>query len=144
MSVSVEDLNIQQLAEVKRQLDEVYSLLFVVLQHHSSNQRSLIQELTHLTNSFTQLKAAQSKFKTCVDNVAEVKPANKGACIATVKHLSRCVLCLPDKTILVPLTSSLYIPGKLSDPDHVIIDVGTGYYIKKVCTSISASTESVA
>ena len=81
MSVSVEDLNIQQLAEVKRQLDEVYSLL-LVLRHHSSNQRSRIQELTHLTNSFTQLKAAQSKFKTCVDNVAEVKPANKGACIA--------------------------------------------------------------
>lgn len=37
-----------------------------------------------------------------------------------------------DKTILVPLTNSLYIPGKISDPEHVIIDVGTGYYVKKV------------
>jgi prefoldin alpha subunit len=38
-----------------------------------------------------------------------------------------------DKTILVPLTNSLYVPGKLSDPEHVIVDVGTGYYIRKVC-----------
>lgn len=46
------------------------------------------------------------------------------------------------KTILVPLTNSLYIPGKLSDPDHVIVDVGTGYFVQKVPiyrrTSISA------
>jgi len=45
--------------------------------------------------------------------VKEVKPENKG------------------KTILVPLTNSLYVPGKLSDPEHVIVDVGTGYYVQK-------------
>jgi prefoldin alpha subunit len=38
----------------------------------------------------------------------------------------------PDKTILVPLTNSLYVPGKLVDPEHVIVDIGTGYYVKKV------------
>lgn len=37
-----------------------------------------------------------------------------------------------DKTILVPLTNSLYVPGRLSNPDSVIVDVGTGYYVKKV------------
>lgn len=37
-----------------------------------------------------------------------------------------------DKTILVPLTNSLYVPGKLSDPENVIVDIGTGYYVKKV------------
>lgn len=36
------------------------------------------------------------------------------------------------KQVLVPLTSSLYVPGKLSDVEHVVVDVGTGYYIKKV------------
>lgn len=40
------------------------------------------------------------------------------------------------KTILVPLTNSLYVPGKLSDPENVIVDVGTGYYVKKVCIVI--------
>jgi len=37
-----------------------------------------------------------------------------------------------DKTVLVPLTSSLYVPGKLRDVENVIIDVGTGYYVQKV------------
>ena len=32
---------------------------------------------------------------------------------------------------MVPLTSSLYVPGKISDPEHVVIDIGTGYYVKK-------------
>jgi prefoldin alpha subunit len=41
----------------------------------------------------------------------------------------------PDNTILVPLTNSLYVPGKLSDLENVIVDVGTGYYVKKVRSS---------
>ncbi|KAF8175502.1 Prefoldin [Mycena galopus ATCC 62051] len=90
--VSITDLDLTQLADVRRQLEE---------------------ELNHLTSSFGQLKQAQAKFKACIENVAEIKPANKG------------------KTILVPLTNSLYVPGKLSDPDHVIVDVGTGYFVQK-------------
>jgi len=35
------------------------------------------------------------------------------------------------------LTNSLYVPGKLSDPDHVVVDVGTGYFVKKVSLYIS-------
>ena len=44
-----------------------------------------------------------------------------------------------DTTILVPLTNSLYVPGKLSDTEHVIVDIGTGYYVKKVITYQLAS-----
>ncbi|KAF8151641.1 Prefoldin [Crassisporium funariophilum] len=91
-TVNVADLDVAQLSEVRKQLED---------------------ELNHLTNSFAQLKQAQAKFKACIENVNEVKPQNKG------------------KTILVPLTNSLYVPGKLSDPDHVIVDVGTGYYVQK-------------
>lgn len=32
---------------------------------------------------------------------------------------------------MIPLTSSLYVPGKMGDLSHVIVDVGTGYYVKK-------------
>ncbi|KAG6836977.1 hypothetical protein H0H93_016930 [Arthromyces matolae] len=91
-TISVDDLDVTQLADVRKQLEE---------------------ELNHLTNSFAQLKQAQAKFKACIDNVKEVKPENAG------------------KTILVPLTNSLYVPGKLTDPDRVIVDIGTGYYIEK-------------
>ncbi|KAJ8597277.1 Prefoldin-domain-containing protein [Rhizopogon salebrosus TDB-379] len=90
--VNVADLDLQQLSDVRRQLEE---------------------ELNHLTNSFAQLKQAQAKFKSCIENAGEVKPQNK------------------ETTILVPLTNSLYVPGHLSDSENVIVDVGTGYYVKK-------------
>lgn len=35
------------------------------------------------------------------------------------------------KTILVPLTTSLYVPGTLSDTENVLVDIGTGYYVEK-------------
>ncbi|KAJ7090833.1 Prefoldin subunit-domain-containing protein [Mycena belliarum] len=90
--VSVTDLDVSQLAEVRRQLEE---------------------ELNHLTNSFAQLKRAQATFKACGENAAELKAANTG------------------RTVLVPLTNSLYVPGTLSDPAHVLVDVGTGYFVRK-------------
>lgn len=33
--------------------------------------------------------------------------------------------------ILVPLTTSLYVPGKLADTSKVLVDVGTGFYVEK-------------
>jgi prefoldin alpha subunit len=32
------------------------------------------------------------------------------------------------------------VPGKLSDPENVIVDVGTGYYVKKVRPVLIPST----
>lgn len=34
--------------------------------------------------------------------------------------------------ILVPLTPSLYVPGKLASTDVVFVDIGTGFYVEKV------------
>ncbi|KAF8264239.1 Prefoldin [Lactarius quietus] len=90
--INVADLELPQLGEVKKQLEE---------------------ELSHLTNSFAQLKQAQAKFLSCIESAKEVRPENK------------------DKTVLVPLTGSLYVPGKLRDVENVIVDVGTGYYVQK-------------
>ena len=33
--------------------------------------------------------------------------------------------------ILVPLTPSLYVPGKLAFTDTVLVDIGTGFYVEK-------------
>ena len=38
----------------------------------------------------------------------------------------------PGKDILVPLTTSLYVPGKLASTELVLVDVGTGFYVEKV------------
>lgn len=33
--------------------------------------------------------------------------------------------------MLVPLTSSLFIPGRMQDAGNVMVDIGTGYYLEK-------------
>lgn len=33
--------------------------------------------------------------------------------------------------ILVPLTPSLYVPGKLASTECVLVDIGTGFYVEK-------------
>jgi prefoldin alpha subunit len=35
------------------------------------------------------------------------------------------------KEMLVPLTGSLYVPGKLGIVDKVLMDIGTGYFVEK-------------
>jgi len=72
---------------------------------------------------FGQLKIAQARFQSCVESVEAIRPENQGAWN---------IFSHPGKTTLLPLTASLYVPGKLSDPEKVIVDIGTGYYVEKV------------
>ena len=77
--INVADLDIQQLADVRRQLEEVNLPLFSLVGTADSEIHiARTQELNHLTSSFAQLKQAQSKFKSCLENVGEVKPKNAG------------------------------------------------------------------
>ncbi|TQS36175.1 hypothetical protein Golomagni_03379 [Golovinomyces magnicellulatus] len=91
--IDLENLSVPQLSQIKKQLDD---------------------ELEHLTTSFSQLRAAQTKFRDCSRSIENgVTPLIK------------------EKPILVALTTSLYVPGTLADPDNIIVDVGTGYYVEK-------------
>jgi len=90
--VDVTELNVAQLQDVRKQLE---------------------QELQHLTASYGQLKAAQARFRTCIESINAIQP-QKG-----------------QRELLVPLTSSLYVPGKLTDSKKVLVDVGTGYYVER-------------
>ncbi|EXF83226.1 prefoldin [Colletotrichum fioriniae PJ7] len=74
-------------------------------QQLSQVKKQLEEELEHLTNSFAQLHSAQSRFKECLRCVKARPGAGDG-----------------DKSVLVPLTNSLYVRGELSDPEHVIVD----------------------
>ena len=37
--------------------------------------------------------------------------------------------------VLVPLTGSMYVPGLLTQPEKVVVDIGTGYYVEKDSTA---------
>ncbi|EPS42913.1 hypothetical protein H072_3176 [Dactylellina haptotyla CBS 200.50] len=87
------------------------------IQNLSSVKKQLDEELEHLTASFQKLRTAQAKFRECVKAIQNgVNPEVEG------------------KTILIPLTQSLYVPGKLEDTNTVLVDVGTGYYVEKTTT----------
>lgn len=45
--------------------------------------------------------------------------------------------------MLVPLTGSLYVPGKLCDVENVMVDVGTGYYVQKVSIPLKRSSHAL-
>ena len=36
-----------------------------------------------------------------------------------------------DKELMVPLTSSLYVPGQMEDPENVLVEVGASYFIEQ-------------
>ncbi|KAF2746489.1 Prefoldin-domain-containing protein [Sporormia fimetaria CBS 119925] len=74
----------------------------------------LDRELEHLTTSFQSLRTAQTKFRDCLNSIS--LGVNTSAL---------------EKPLLVPLTSSLYVPGRLTDSEHVIVDVGTGFFVEK-------------
>ncbi|CRK06811.1 hypothetical protein BN1723_008938 [Verticillium longisporum] len=92
-TVNLSTLDVQQLGQVKKQIE---------------------QELEHLTQSFAQLHAVQGKFKEC-QRIVKTRPGSVEG----------------ERSVLVPLTNSLYVRGELSDPGRVFVDVGTGFYVEK-------------
>jgi len=78
--------------------------------HLNHLSQKLEQELEFLTNSVNQLKLAQSKFNESEEAVS--------------------TLGKPGSDVLVPLTASMYVPGKLSEETDLLVDIGTGYYVK--------------
>ncbi|WAR05527.1 PFD5-like protein [Mya arenaria] len=81
-----------------------------VPQLNALNQQ-LQEEIEFFTNSLQQLKHAQGKYVESQESLNKVGPESKG------------------NDILVPLTSSMYVPGQLSDVENVLVDIGTGYYV---------------
>ena len=48
--------------------------------------------------------------------------------------LQRSITAENDKAeTLIPLTDSLYVTAKLKHTNTVVVELGTGYYVEKVC-----------
>ncbi|XP_053564286.1 prefoldin subunit 5 [Bombina bombina] len=80
----------------------------------------LDQEIEFLSSSIAQLKVVQTKYVEAKDCLNVLNKSNQG------------------KDLLVPLTSSMYVPGTLNDVSTVLIDIGTGYYVEKAADDAKA------
>ena len=70
-------------------------------------------ELNQLRERHSSLKQAEGRFRQSKDALAAISKDDEG------------------KSMLVPLTQSLYVPGKLCDVDSLLVELGTGYYLEK-------------
>ncbi|XP_043274382.1 prefoldin subunit 5 [Venturia canescens] len=83
------------------------------LQQLGQLKQQIDQELTVFQDSLQTLKVAQNKYQESSVCLEKVTPTSKG------------------REILVPLTDSMYVPGKLAGTGTVLVDIGTGYYVEK-------------
>ncbi|XP_046824478.1 prefoldin subunit 5 [Vespa velutina] len=76
-------------------------------------KQQMDQELNVFQDSLHKLKLAQSRFLESGSCLEKITPKVQG------------------KEILVPLTGSMYVTGKLANTNNVLVDIGTGYYAQK-------------
>ena len=71
-----------------------------------------MQELQELSSNWRTLKEAESRYVATKYGLVTIAASN-------------------DKEIMVPLTASLYVPGRVTDTEKVMVDIGTGYFVEK-------------
>lgn len=92
---------------------ESISLAKLSLQQLDQLKNQLTQEVQVLQDSLSRLRMVQQSF------------------VSSEQSLDQLKVLESSQQILVPLTSSLYVPGRLVDSNQVLVDIGTGYYINK-------------
>ena len=78
---------------------------------------SPLKEVQQLTSSLSQLKTAFLRFQESRDNLETMTKASS--------------FSSETNAMFIPLTNSLYVEGTWNDNNQVLIDIGTGYYIKQ-------------
>lgn len=76
------------------------------------------QEIQHFTQSLQALQTAQAKLQDCITTIDTMD--NSGT------------------ELLVPMTSSLYVPGRVAAKGHYLVDIGTGYFAEKTSADAKA------
>ncbi|OBA21093.1 Prefoldin alpha subunit [Metschnikowia bicuspidata var. bicuspidata NRRL YB-4993] len=75
-------------------------------------RKSTEEEIQHFTQSLKALQTAQLKLQDCISTIDNMDSTDNSA-------------------LLVPMTSSLYLPGKIKDKGTYLVDIGTGYFAEK-------------
>jgi len=71
------------------------------------------QDVEQLGRLLDTIREAISRFEQSSVSLRAISPDSEG------------------QPLLVPMTSSLYVPGRIKDVNKVMIDVGTGYFVEK-------------
>jgi len=89
----------------------------LTLEQLNGVKEQMTQEINNLQSSIDALQAAHNRFVFSSDAVEGLEKEEIGS------------------EMLVPLTSSLYVPGKVTDTSNVLVDIGTGYMVEMKTSS---------
>ncbi len=109
----------KQLRTMSQEKGMEVNLATLSIQQLDQFKSQCIQEIQMLQQSLANLKMVQQSFISSEQSLDQLKPIQQ------------------DKEILVPLTGSLYVPGKLKSSDRVLVDIGTGqeeFFLKSCLT----------
>uniref|UniRef100_A0A1B6BX79 Prefoldin subunit 5 n=1 Tax=Clastoptera arizonana TaxID=38151 RepID=A0A1B6BX79_9HEMI len=96
--------------DIEKQIVDITKLSISEL---SQFKQEVVNESNMYHESLVNLKFARLKFEEILEVIESLSPNQSG------------------KKTLVPLTPSMYVPGVVNDAGNVMIDIGTGYFIKK-------------
>eukprot|EP00978_Attheya_sp_CCMP212_P049620 scaffold688572_cov71-Attheya_sp.AAC.1 len=69
--------------------------------------------LQAITQRYAQLRAASARLQGAKASLSNLKEASPGG-----------------TDVMVPLTESLYVPAKLVDPQKIMVELGTGFFVE--------------
>lgn len=94
----------------------------------SANQIDLDSMSLEQLNQIKQ--SEENRYQAVIQHFSTLR-ASANRMQSTLQALSKITPSSEDQEIMVPLTESLYVPGKLKDPSKVMVELGTGYYVEK-------------
>jgi prefoldin alpha subunit len=82
--------------------------------------------LQALTQRYAALRAAAARLHASQTAITELSPASSASSSSSSSSLS-----YEGKPVMIPLTESVYVPGTIKEPNNLLVDIGTGFYVEK-------------
>ncbi|XP_050432345.1 prefoldin subunit 5 [Adelges cooleyi] len=82
------------------------------LQQLAKMKEQVYKEVNLIQDSLTSLKIAQKRYLSSQEALESTKSRPSGT------------------KLMIPLTKSMYAAGQLTDPEHVTVCIGAGYYLR--------------
>lgn len=117
------------MTETDSNVIDLDKLSFEQLNQLKAQQESRLQMIT---SRFAELRAAHARFEGAKEALKDLRTADN----MTNHHDTN-----GGTEIMVPLTPSLYVPGRIKDPNNLMVDLGTGFYVEKTSKAAVAFVE---
>lgn len=128
--IPITSVPVQQLAQIRQSLQESVESLaeqHAMLTRVAMRSSAAVKSVETLAESKTGALFCNSSPKISICHVASYQHSLHCPAPAAV---SAGDVSAADQPVLLPLTSSLYVKGKLADTEKVLVNIGTDYFVE--------------